>query len=56
LSKAGLAARDHLVLAACHRAGRPVAITMAGGYAREVNDIVDIHFQTVRIALEYATS
>lgn len=51
LSKAGLAARDHLVLATCHRAGLPVAVTMAGGYARQVQDIVDIHFATVCTAL-----
>jgi acetoin utilization deacetylase AcuC-like enzyme len=50
LSKAGLAARDHMVLELCRRAGIPVAIVMAGGYAHQVQDTVDIHFQTVRIA------
>jgi acetoin utilization deacetylase AcuC-like enzyme len=50
LSKAGLAARDRTVLELCRRAGIPVAIVMAGGYARQVQDTVDIHFQTVRIA------
>lgn len=50
LSKAGLAARDRMVLELCRRAGIPVAIVMAGGYARQVQDTVDIHFQTVRIA------
>lgn len=50
LSKAGLAARDRMVLEVCRRAGIPVAIVMAGGYARQVQDTVDIHFQTVRIA------
>ena len=28
----------------------PVAVVMAGGYARPIQDTVDIHFQTVRIA------
>jgi acetoin utilization deacetylase AcuC-like enzyme len=50
LSKGGLATRDHMVLELCRRAGIPVAIVMAGGYARQVQDTVDIHFQTVRIA------
>jgi acetoin utilization deacetylase AcuC-like enzyme len=50
LSKAGLAARDRMVLDLCRRASIPVAIVMAGGYARQVQDTVDIHFQTVRIA------
>jgi acetoin utilization deacetylase AcuC-like enzyme len=50
LSKAGLAARDRMVFDYCRQAGLPVAITMAGGYARDVEDTVDIHFQTVRAA------
>lgn len=50
LSKAGLAARDQLVLEECARAAVPVAITMAGGYARDTEDTVDIHLQTIRTA------
>ncbi|MEM8531108.1 MAG: histone deacetylase [Chloroflexota bacterium] len=50
LTKHGLAERDQLVLCSCRAAGIPVAITMAGGYSRNVHDTVDIHFQTVRIA------
>jgi acetoin utilization deacetylase AcuC-like enzyme len=52
LSKAGLKLRDQMVLGACKQAGLPVAITMAGGYAKEVTDTVDIHFQTLQIAKE----
>jgi acetoin utilization deacetylase AcuC-like enzyme len=55
VSMAGLAARDRLVLGLCRERGLPVAVTMAGGYAREVDDIVAIHLQTVRIAAEMAT-
>ena len=54
LSKQGLARRDELVLATCRDAGLPVAITMAGGYARDIDDIVDIHFRTVEIAAAMA--
>jgi acetoin utilization deacetylase AcuC-like enzyme len=50
VSKEGLAERDRLVLASCRERGIPVAVTMAGGYAREVSDIVDIHFRTVHRA------
>ena len=50
LSKEGLAERDRRVLAACARAGVAVALCMAGGYAREIEDTVDIHLSTVRIA------
>ena len=56
LSKEGLAARDRMVLAYCHEAGLPVAVTMAGGYAPDIEDTVDIHFQTVRIAAEFQKS
>lgn len=50
LSKQGLAERDRLVFDWCAAAGTPVAVVMAGGYARCVEDTVDIHFQTVRLA------
>ena len=50
LSMAGLAERDRLVLGLCREAGLPVAIAMAGGYAKNVDDIVTIHTQTVRLA------
>ncbi len=54
LTKDGLARRDELVLATCRDAGLPVAVTMAGGYARELDDIVDIHYRTVEIAAAMA--
>jgi acetoin utilization deacetylase AcuC-like enzyme len=52
LTKPGLLARDRMVLSYCRDAGIPVAVTMAGGYARDVDDTVDIHVQTVRLAVE----
>ena len=54
LTKEGLAARDHLVLATCRDAGLAVAVTMAGGYARDIDDIVDIHYTTVELAARLA--
>jgi acetoin utilization deacetylase AcuC-like enzyme len=47
VSKAGLAERDRLVFERCRAVGLPVAVTMAGGYAEEVDDTVEIHYQTV---------
>ena len=35
---------------ACQSVRIPLAIVMAGGYARDVNDIVDIHASTVLLA------
>lgn len=50
LTKAGLAQRDRYVIQNCRRAGLPVAISMAGGYCPQVEDIADIHAETVRLA------
>jgi acetoin utilization deacetylase AcuC-like enzyme len=47
VTKRGLAERDRIVFDACEAAGIPVAVTMAGGYGKRVEDTVDIHFQTV---------
>jgi acetoin utilization deacetylase AcuC-like enzyme len=52
LTKVGLAARDRLVFDFCQAAGLPIAITMSGGYAPQIEDIVDIHFQTIHEAAE----
>ena len=51
LTKAGLAERDRLIFHYCRTAGLPVAVVMAGGYARNIVDTVDIHLQTVATAL-----
>ena len=51
LSKPGLAARDRAVLETLGEQRVPVAIVMAGGYADDVDDIVDIHYATVMLAL-----
>lgn len=50
LSHDGLRRRDELVLGACRDAGIPVAITMGGGYGRNLDDTVEAHCNTVRIA------
>ena len=50
VTKDGLAGRDRLVLESCRERGIPVAVTMAGGYARDVKDTVDIHFRSIERA------
>lgn len=52
LTKRGLGVRDAYVLDTLQQADIPVAIAMAGGYAERIDDIVDIHFATVAVALE----
>lgn len=48
LTMAGVGERDRLVSAFAHRAGLPLAVTLGGGYARDLNQIVEGHSQTVR--------
>lgn len=50
----GLARRDAMVLEACRDVGIPVAITIAGGYGRDIADTVAVHLQTVRLACTFA--
>lgn len=47
LTKAGLAERDRLVVAAAQAAGVPLVMALAGGYAVDVQDTVDIHVATI---------
>jgi acetoin utilization deacetylase AcuC-like enzyme len=51
LSIEGLARRDKLVITSAREAGAAVAIVLAGGYARKVEDTVAIHVNTARVAL-----
>ena len=48
MSIEGLRERDRRVFAACRARGVPVVLTLAGGYARNIEDIVTIHANTVR--------
>lgn len=48
----GLKKRDELVFRVARTRGIPVMVTLAGGYARNVEDTVTIHTNTVIAALE----
>ncbi len=50
----GLERRDRMVYEKARAKKIPVAVTLAGGYARHVNDTVRIHTSTVRLAKELA--
>jgi acetoin utilization deacetylase AcuC-like enzyme len=52
LTQAGLLARDCLVMDQCQLANIPLVVTMAGGYAHDIEAIVDCHLNTVKAALE----
>jgi len=52
----GLARRDAFVIDLCREVGLPVAITIAGGYGRNLDDTVHIHVETARIASSAALS
>jgi len=42
--------RDRFVLENARRRRLPVAVVLAGGYAREIEDTVAIHINTIRVA------
>jgi acetoin utilization deacetylase AcuC-like enzyme len=52
LTQEGLRERDRMVFAAARRAGVPVAVTLAGGYAERGSDTVTIHANTVAAAAD----
>jgi acetoin utilization deacetylase AcuC-like enzyme len=54
LTKDGLRQRDRLVIDAVHRAGVPLVITLAGGYARRIEDTVAIHVATIEEAAGFS--
>ena len=56
LSLDGIERRDRLVLQTARAKNIPVMITLAGGYARSLEDTIRIHSNTVRAAKEFAKS
>jgi acetoin utilization deacetylase AcuC-like enzyme len=54
LTMEGLARRDALVLGYAQRNQVPLAVTLAGGYARKIEDTVTIHVNTIKAAIQAA--
>jgi acetoin utilization deacetylase AcuC-like enzyme len=55
LSLEGLQRRDRLVFERARAKKIPVAVTLAGGYARQLEDTIQIHSNTIRVAKEFAS-
>lgn len=53
LTTAGMAARDARVFDLAYRLGVPIAVAMAGGYGRDIDVTVDVHFNTVHAAYRH---
>ncbi|MBN9358028.1 MAG: histone deacetylase [Herbaspirillum huttiense] len=54
LTLGGLAARDETVFGYAREHKIPVAVTMAGGYGRDIEQTVAVHIQTIRLASLHA--
>jgi acetoin utilization deacetylase AcuC-like enzyme len=54
LTMDGLACRDALVMGYAQRNQVPTAVTLAGGYARKLEDTVSIHVNTIKAAIQAA--
>jgi acetoin utilization deacetylase AcuC-like enzyme len=52
----GLTARDRLVIGTARARNLPMAIVLAGGYARNTDDTVTIHANTAAVAREFAAA
>ncbi len=53
ISKEGMRLRDEMVFQYALDRQLPIAFSMAGGYGKEIESTVDIHFQTITTALEF---
>ena len=51
VTKAGLAERDRRVIQTVRSAGVPLAVVLAGGYAFDVQETVNVHVATIRTLL-----
>jgi acetoin utilization deacetylase AcuC-like enzyme len=53
ISKEGMRQRDEMVFQFALDRQLPIAFSMAGGYGKEITSTVDIHFQTIKTALQF---
>lgn len=53
LTMQGMEQRDRLVLGLAKELQCPIAIAMAGGYGHDIKTTVDVHHQTIQLALQY---
>jgi acetoin utilization deacetylase AcuC-like enzyme len=55
LTKAGLKARDALIRDTLVAAGVPICVTLAGGYAEDIRDTVEINLNTLGVFTRVST-
>jgi acetoin utilization deacetylase AcuC-like enzyme len=53
ISSEGMCLRDQAVLQYALDRNLPIALSMAGGYGKEIESTVQIHFQTIKTALQF---
>lgn len=53
ISQDGMRQRDELVFQYALGRQLPIAFSMAGGYGKEIESTIDIHFQTINVALRF---
>ena len=53
ISKEGMRLRDEAVFEFALNKKLPLAFSMAGGYGKEIESTIDIHFQTIKTALSF---
>lgn len=53
ISGEGMRLRDETVLQYALNRNLPIALSMAGGYGKEIESTVQIHFQTIKTALKF---
>lgn len=52
ITKKGLGERDRFIVESARDANIPIAVTLGGGYAVNLQDLIDIHCQTVQVVKE----
>lgn len=53
LTLAGMGNRDQMILNFAKEMSCPIALAMAGGYGRQIETTVEVHAQTIQLALNY---
>ncbi|MCL4147816.1 UNVERIFIED_CONTAM: hypothetical protein GTU68_052956, partial [Idotea baltica] len=52
MTLAGCKQRDEILFAQANKKGIPVAVSMGGGYAEKISDIIEAHSNTFRVAFD----
>jgi len=53
LTLEGCKRRDEIVFAQAYEKEIPIAVSMGGGYAEKISDIIEAHANTFRVAFDH---